>query len=197
MFSAVSPKVLATSDYYVVYLMVAYDEEFTLKAARTYAYTPEALAKLLIMSAFYYFYEELNIYYYIVAFTSWDSDDAVTNATKMREEATVETGFVSGMCIDRIPVHVLVAFTDQDIAGGYGISSEERGVVLVEETYLPIIGQATENVLQHEISHLYGAAPTATSHHWVDGLMCVMNAYPYYIIPGVYCEPTALVTNIW
>lgn len=111
----------------------------------------------------------------------------------MTDEVIAETGFVSGTYFDYYQVHVLVAFTDQDMPDVFGLVNMTCKAVLIEETYLAGVGQATDNVLQHELSHLYGA-----QNHSEPNLMCVMNMYPYYIsLPYGYYVPTALVTNNW
>jgi hypothetical protein len=97
------------------------------------------------------------------------------------------------MQIGAYVVDVLIVFTDQDIPGSYGYSDRQKGVVLVWETYKAGVGQCTDNVLQHELSHLYHAED-----HNVEGLDCVMN-YALSWIGGIYqyWVRTALVTNNW
>lgn len=200
LFSAV-PRGVAYEPTQVVNLLVAYDEEFTYTANWVYGYSPTYLAHGLISEAYYHFYTTFNIGYNIMAYRSWDSDDSVTDPFAMRDEVITETGFYSGMYIGNYRVDVLIAFTDQDMAGAYGVSKAELGVVLVEETYIDLItcgiGQATDNVLQHELSHLY-----QVDHFEVEGVDSVMNTYPVYI--GGLCNPpwgiwvpTALTTDNW
>jgi hypothetical protein len=186
------PTVSASYNYYEVNLMVAVDEEFASTAAWAYAYSPEALARIIIWSTTYYFHTVFNIGHRIISEVVWVSNNSETDPERMLDEAIAETGFVSGMYVGSDRIDVLVAFTDQQIHGAYGIA-DPSGAVLVQETYPDGVGQATENVLQHELSHLYGA-----QHHYEDGLMCTMNTYPYWIdFPYCYHVPTALVTNCW
>jgi hypothetical protein len=195
-FSVFTPRVYATNTY-VVNLMVAYDEEWISTAWSVYGYSAQTLAAIVVEEAFWYFEESFAITYRIVAWRSWDSDDSLTDPFARLDEAVLETGFVSGMYVNYYHVHVLVAFTDQDMPSAYGIRDSTRKAVLVEETYVDGVGQATDNVLQHELSHLYGAAPTQDKHHFEPYLMCVMNMYGYYIgFPYSYCE-VFLVTNNW
>jgi len=189
---SLTPSVLASSTY-TVNLMVAYDEEFSSIAWSRYAYSAQDLATIIIWDTEAYFSSSFNIEFKIVAYRSWDSNDAVTNRDLMLDEVVSEVGFTSGMYVNYMRVDVLVAFSDQETIGVYGYSDKSLGVVLVMETYLAGVGQATDNVLQHELSHLYGAPD-----HYENGLMCVMNAYPYWIdFPYYYYVPTALVTNNW
>lgn len=186
------PSVNASS-YYTVNLLVAHDEEWDYVASTRYAYSGETLAVVIIENAFYYFYQSFSITYRIVAYKNWDSADSVTNKDVMFDEVVAETGFYSGMTIAGNRVDVLIAFSDQETIGVYGLADRTLGVVLVMETYPSGVGQATENVLQHELSHLYGAPD-----EYQNGHVCVMNNYPYWIdFPYYYYVPTALVTNAW
>ena len=179
----------ATSTVYVD-LWVAYDEEFQSTAQSFYWYSPQTLAHIIIDSAFYHFFSVFDIDYRISYYCFWDSDDSVTDYSIMLDESMDETGWLSGI---HVGVEFFVAFSDQEIPGWYGISDPIIGAVLVMETYKAGVGQATDNVLQHELSHLYGAQDED-----VQDLMCVMNQYPYWIgFPYYYHVPTALVTNSW
>jgi len=191
-FVSMTPLVSASSTY-TVNLLVAYDEEWTSISISRYAYDPKVFAAIIVDDAFFEFYVEFYITYRIIAYRSWDSDDSVTNKDVMMNEVIAETGFTSGMFIGGIRVDVLVAFSDQESIGVYGYSDNSLGVLLVMETYLDGVGQATDNVFQHELSHLYGATD-----EWIEGHTCVMNVYPYWIdFPYYYYVPTALVTNNW
>ncbi len=106
-------------------------------------------------------------------------------------ETIAETNFVSGMYVNGKVVDVLVAFSDQETIGCYGYSDKYFGVVIAMETWYFEVGQCTDNVLQHELSHLYWA-PRET----IKDLNCVMSEYLVYIVPGYYWLPTTL-TNNW
>lgn len=186
----VFPNVRATTSTYVVNVLYAWDEEFANTAIYYYGYDPQWLALIFLYDVHNYFYETFDIYFNAMFYASWDSDDSITEGGALLTEAETELGFVSGMKIYGIPVDVLIAFTDQSI-DLYGCANSTRGVALVCETYFDIwIGQATDNVLQHELSHFYNA-----SHHHMDGYWCVMNMYPYRA--GIYEVPWFLVTNSW
>jgi len=183
------PGVRAASTIYVD-LWVAYDEEFQSTAQSFYGYSPQTLAHIIIDSAFYYFCDVFDVYYRISTYSFWDSDDSLTDSDPRLDECMDELGWLSG-CHEG--VEFLVAFTDQESLGWYGTSDKLLGAVLVTETYKGGVGQATDNVLQHELSHLYGA-----QNHEVQNLTCVMNYYRYWIgFPHLYYVPTALVTNSW
>ena len=145
------------------------------------------LAEIILQSAFYHFEEVFDITYRIKGFVTWNSDDSLTNIDDMLAEVIAETGFVSGEDAD-----ILVAFTDQT-SNAYGVTNITAGAMVVSEAYPAGVGQATDNVLQHELSHLYLAEDEKTY-----GLMCVMNTYPYHIgFPYPHYVRTALVTNNW
>jgi len=168
-------------------VIAAYDEEFISVARNYYGYSPSVLIDVLFWSAESYFADKFLIDFWIVDYVFWDSNDAVTDPTGMRDEVMREVGFTPNKA------RILAAFTDQDIDYCWGVANSTLGVVLVQHAYLDGVGQATDNVIQHEISHLYQAPE-----HYVDGMMCVMNLYSYWIdAPYWYSVPTALVTNNW
>jgi len=188
---------VSASSVYTVNLMVAYDEEWSYTARVRYWYSAETLARILIDDTFYDFFTMFQITYCIITYVSWDSDDSVTSDVRMVQELVTETGFYSGMYVAGSPVDVLIGFSDQDTIGVYGITNTTAKAVLVMETYLEtyysVVGQCTQNVLQHELSHLYGAV-----HHKENGLMCVMNLYPYWLgFPYSDPVPTGVITDDW
>lgn len=192
---ALMPRVEAYdySDEYEVEVLVAYDEEWV-NIARSwmYGYSPETLAKYMIWGVEFRFDSVFNIEFRIMSYHFWDSDDSETDVSKMLDEALAETGFTSGWQAD-----ILVAFTGQDTKwrgqDAHGISDKDVGAVLVEHTYPYGVGQATDNMLQHELSHLYNASDVR-----IKDLMCVMNIHPYWIdFPYYYNVLTACVTTNW
>ena len=182
--------------WYRVNVLVAYDEEWESTAFWFYAYSAETLAHIIILSASDRFYSEFGIDFYPIAYVFWDSDDNPANKDVMMDEAIEETYFTTGMTIGSREIDLLIAFTNQEIPypGGYcyGYSDSELGVVLVRHAYIDFIGQATDNVLQHELSHLYGAPEEG-----IAGLDCVMNAFPYDLPFPWGSVPTALTTTNW
>jgi len=175
-----------------VHVLVAYDEEWQSIANRVYAYPPRELASLLlyvVASRFWTF----NIEFYPMGYVFWDSNDNPTGPYAMLNEAMEEAGFESGMMLGGYVMHIFVAFTGQDIPLCYGLANSTLGIVLVEHTYPSGVGQATDNVLQHELSHLYDADDESES-----GLDCVMNYYPQWIgFPYFKWVRTALITENW
>jgi len=188
--SSPSP-VFASVGYWNVNVLVAYDEEWQSTAQWVYAYSARELADIIISDVRDCFYRQFSIRFWAVSYVFWDSYDSPADADEMMDEVIRETGFHSGMSIGNYVAHVLVAFTDQDIPDCYGYSDKSLGVVLVEETYSTYVGQATDNILQHELSHLYHALD-----HSQKGLDCVMNGYPVEV-GFQYFVPTALTTNNW
>jgi len=181
-----------------VYVMVAYDEEWESTALLSYGYSATTLARLLLSSVSDRFFMKWGVEFYPITDVFWDSYDYPANEDIMMDEAIDETGFVTGVTtVGYITVDVLVAFTDQEIPTiygyCYGYSDRELGVVLVRHAYPSGVGQATDNVLQHELSHLYN-----TTDEWVRDFDCIMNAYGYWIdFPYYYEVPTALTTTNW
>jgi len=185
-FSVILVPTVSAASTYMVDVITAYDEEFRSVAQNFYWYSPSTLIQILFNSGTSHFWDEFQISFQIVNYLFWDSNDAVTDYRGMLDEVISELGFTYNQR------RILVAFTDQ-LSGAWGASDSLIGAVLVKHAYPDGVGQATDNIIQHEISHLYRA-----EHHWVDGLMCVMNVYPYWIdFPYYYHVPTALVTNYW
>ncbi len=180
---------------YEVNLLVAYDEEWACTAYWRYAYSAQTLAHIMIDSGFYYLFNVFGVDYLIVEYVNWNSDNSLNTQEALLNEAIDETGFYSGMYVSGMRVDVLVAFTDQETPDAYGISDKVLGAVLITETYEVGVWQATENVLQHELSHLYYAAPPIGHDHFEDGVDCVMNSYPQW--SGIHHVPTCFFTNNW
>lgn len=183
-------------DYYVN-VLVAWDEEFEVTSHWKYGYAPQTFAELMLWAVACRFGEAFGIKFEAVAFTSWDSYDDPISDEEMFREAVDEIGFESGMGWNGRTIDLLVAFTDQTIPCDYGViyglANQTAGVVLVEETYTYAAGQHTDNVLQHECSHLYGAEDHAKA-----DFDCVMNCYEEPIgLPELMNVPQALLTENW
>lgn len=181
------PPALATPTDIEVDAMVAFDEEWIETAFWFYGYTPEALAQIIIISVNAHFDSCFGITFVERQFKFWDSYDSPADPYEMADEVVDEVGFLSTTTRD-----VLIAFTGQEIPMAYGFCNRTLGVVLVGEQYLDGIGQATDNILQHELSHLYQC-----EHHWQEGLDCLMNIYPVWIWELWDLVPTVLLTNSW
>ena len=182
--------------YQVVHVMVAYDEELATTAEVVYWLSPEMFCRLMVDTVSWRFEEEFNIRFTIICYEFWDSYDGIQNIKTLLQEAVSETGFYPGMTYNSIPIHILIAFTDQDtpLTPSYGYYEiEATKAVIVKETYYMFsLGQCTDNVLQHELSHLYKC-----SHHNELDCNCVMNIHKVYlnIIEGEV--PYALTTDEW
>jgi len=179
-----------------VNVLVAYDEEWESTAFWSYGYDAKTLAHIIISCTSDIFYTTFGIDFCPICYTFWDSYDYPASKDVMMDEAIAETDFTTGMRIGYYEIDVLIAFTNQEIPypGGYcyGYSDSELGVVLVRHSYPNGVGQATDNVLQHELSHLYGAPEEG-----IAGLDCVMNAFPYDLPFPWGSVPTALTTTNW
>lgn len=181
-----------------VNVMVAYDEEWESTAFWTYGYSAETLANIIIICANFRFYAEFQIQFRPCVYQFWDSDDNPADRDVMMDEVIDETGFETGMTIGNHVIDVLIAFTDQEIPPSpgcycYGYVDRILGVILVRHSYPNGVGQATDKVLQHELSHLYDAPEER-----VRDLDCVMNSYSYYLgFPYFDPVPTGVVTTNW
>jgi len=182
---------------WTVNVLVAYDEEWADTAQWFYWYSPEYLAAIILWEVAYRFDSQFSIWLDPQYYISWDSNDNPASGEAMLREAVNEIGFYSGMTFSGYPIHMLVVFTGQDIPNIYGGAGKPGtdlyGAVLVQHFYTYAAGQHTDNILQHELSHLYGA-----DDHDVNGLDCVMNNFGVPIGFPEYMEvPTALLTDNW
>ncbi len=182
--------------YYVVNCLVAYDEEWQEVAWNTYLYRPETLARIIFDEVAYEFWNCHAIDLRLVVFRSWDSDDSPETADQMMDELICEIGFTSGNTYDGFTVHVLIGLTDQMIPLCYGYCDTELGVVLVTEYTTITGGQHTDNILQHELTHLYGLSDA--DQHYEEGVDCVLNLYPMWLpFPDHHWIYTCMLTNNW
>lgn len=160
---------------WVVNVLVAYDEEWKARARIRYGYSAETLALLIIDSVGTTFYEGYQIRFKVCFYKFWDSDDNPYTYHDMLNETVDEVGFYSGMKRYGQTIHILIAFTAQTIPEALGVSKRDLGVVLVQEYYdLFTYGQLTDELLRHELSHLYHA-----EHHF-DRRDCVLDLYSWY-----------------
>ena len=182
-----------SAGHWRVHVLIAYDEEWQSIANSVYAYSPRELAQVLMYVVAGRFWETFNIKFYVMGYVFWDSDDNPGGPHAMLFEAMEEADFESGMWLGGYVMHIFVAFTGQDIPFVFGFANSTLGIVLVEHTCVSGVGQATDNVLQHELSHLYAAVD-----EWTYGLMCVMNYAPRYIgFPYFKYVRTALIAENW
>lgn len=175
--------------------LLAYDEEFDRTARYRYAYDPGTLAFVLFFEARYPFRDIFNIRFTIKTITSWDSYDDPVDHHEMIEEVKQETGFQKGEIWNYLYlVHLLIAFTDQDIPGTViGYCNDTLGVIIVQHLYLVSVGQLTDNILQHELTHLYH-----TQQHWIPNFDCVMNEFPTKTgAPDWMLLPEGILTTNW
>ena len=89
----------AESGYWRVNVLVAYDEEWQWTANYVYAYSAEDLAHIIIGEVNDQFYASFQIYFSMIAYTFWDSDDNPADYNEMFDEVVSETGFYKGMTI--------------------------------------------------------------------------------------------------
>lgn len=196
-FSLASVKPAFAQTYQVVNVMVAYDEELVDTAIWSYWYSPEVFCRLIVEYVSLEFEAAFKIKFCIVQYISWESNNSNTDDIgELLFECINETGFHSGMTYNTIPIDILIAFSDQAIINGdyvyYGCAAPTLGAVIIIETYLFwSFGQCTDNILQHELSHLYDA-----NDHWSNALDCVMNLYPISAGLDGFC-PKMFATSNW
>lgn len=190
------PSSVFAAQYRRVNVMVAYDEEWESTAFWLYGYSAKTLANVIVASIYYRFYAQFQIRFRPVSYQFWDSHDNPANKDVMMDEVISETGFETGMTIGYDQIDVLIAFTDQEIPSPencHGYSDKILGVVLVRHSYPDGVGQATDNVLQHELSHLYDVPE-----EYVEDSDCVMNwVYQWIDFPFYYNVRTFLLTTNW
>lgn len=150
---------VSAETYQNVNVLVAYDEEMAFTARWTYGYSPETFCKIIIDTVSDRFKSAFGITFTIIRYVFWDSNDSVTNDIYAFENEVIsETGFYSGMTYNTIPIDILIAFSDQTITyegdpiGGK--ANHKLGTVIVFERYEDFT-QYTDNILQHELTHLY------------------------------------------
>jgi len=205
--STVEPTLAST--YQVVNVMVAYDEELATTAGWVYGYSPEVFCRIIVEAVSWRFEEEFGIMFRIVRYVAWSSNDSITESIEdLLYDCINKTGFYSGMTYNTIPIDVLIAFSDQETSDGAGgVAKYRLGAVLVFEVYHHLsFTQYTDNILQHELTHLYTDWLTQDlelgSHHWIPpelpGYDCVMNIYPIYIpFPEDLYRPYGMTTENW
>jgi hypothetical protein len=190
--------------YQAINVMVAYDEEWAHTALWLYGYKhPENFCWMFIDWVSWRFEEPFGIRFIPVRYVFWDSNDSLTeDITDLLNECIEETGFYTGMPFYGKPIDVLIAFTDQHTSSGagidYGKALPSLGAVIVVEEYHLLSGvQYTDNILQHELTHLY-----KIEEDWVcpkmPGYNCVMNYWPIYVPwPEDTVRPYGMTTESW
>jgi len=190
--SPLCSSVYAESEWYQVNLLIAYDEEWKAVAWSKYLYRPETLAYIFVDDIGYEFYRIHRIVFRIAEYMMFDSEDGDYDSEWRLREAIRETGFVSGQRQAGKVRHILIAFTAQRMWDAWGRANRTAGAVIVTELTWPHYTlnpeQYTDNILQHELSHLYEC-----ENHDIHGLQCVMNVWREHYGDVLVC----LQTNLW
>jgi len=156
-----------------VRLLVAYDEEFKSIANGQYGYSPETLAYIFIWDAEGRFMLNFDIQFTIVEYSSWISNNSLVWSSDRLDEVNASTNFKS--LRNSGYVDVLVAFTGQEMLDAYGIADRNMSAVLVAHCYDAWYwGQLTDNLVQHELTHLYNV------HDHYYHISCVMSEFEWY-----------------
>jgi hypothetical protein len=192
------------ANYQGVNVLVAYDEELEWTASWVYWYTPQTFCWLFVDCVSDRFESAFGLRFNIIRYVFWDSNDSVTDDIEAFErEVVAETGFYTGMTYNTIRIDILIAFSDQTIADETGIylgkANSTLGTAIVFEYYeWRLFQQFTDNILQHELSHLYKCPEEAMlpSNPNYD---CVMNSglYVYYPFPVDDYIKYCLTTENW
>jgi hypothetical protein len=176
-----------TENYQKVRLLVAGDEEMV---GRTWTFYDQQLPWISyvtqqIIFASYYFNVGFGFALDAVAFTTWQSDNSQNVSRAMLDDAIAKIGWTVDwnfgykyMVFDGKIVDMLVVVTGQMNNSSWSGFADTRGraAVLVQ----PQRWWADDNVIQHEISHLYGAL----DHHEGDEGFnedCIMTYKDTYI----------------
>jgi hypothetical protein len=175
---------VSATTYQNVNVLVAYDEELAGTAGLVYGYSPEVFCHIIIDEVSDRFKVAFGIKFTIIRYVSWDSDDSITESTHdLLHDCIDKTGYYAGMIYNTIPIDMLIAFSDQPQGTWIGEyyytfygTYNETGAVIAIETYYYDLGQCTDNVLQHELSHLYGCE------HHLNKVDCIMSEYQEYNI---------------
>ena len=153
-----------TENYQKVRLLIAGDEEMI---GRTWTFYDQQLPWISYLTqqitfASYYFNVGFDFALDAVAFTTWQSDDSQVVGQPMLDDAIAKIGWTvnwdfgnESMVFDGKIVDMLVVATGQiDNWIWAGIAdTRRRAAVLIQ----PQDWWADDNLIQHEISHLYGA----------------------------------------
>jgi len=169
------------ASYWAVNVLVAYDEEWASTAQWFYGYSAQYFADMIFDEVAYRFDSQFGIWLDPKFYISWGSNDNPAIGDDMLWEAVNEIGFHTGMTFAGSTIHMLVVFTGQDALYMYGCAGTDPnydtyGAVLVEHFYTYAKGQHTDNILQHELSHLYNAS----DHYNLED--CVMNTLEVYMV---------------
>jgi len=184
--------------YQGVNVMVAYDEELANTANWVYWLSPSEFCRRIVSCVSSRFEDAFNIKFTIKCYVSWDSDDSITDDICAFEgEIISETEFYTGMEYYGLTIDILIAFSDQTVTYEgdivYGKANSILGTAIVFEEY-DYWGweQYTDNILQHELSHLYNC-----SNEYIPDHDCIMNGWPVYLGFPDRWVPYAFTTVNW
>jgi hypothetical protein len=141
---------LALQTQYTIEFFIVADEEFR----SLYGSSWQSTAKNKLYTAVGYFENQHNIkfkdqYYY----TSWDSNDAVTDICDFVTEVTTDTGWNSG---NRQGANVLWAISGQSLSGPTGCANIPSGSGGYPASVVDNVASDMAFVVMHELSHNYG-----------------------------------------
>lgn len=184
-----------------VQCLVAYDEEFDSTARCVYWYSPEILCRILIDEVSYRFQQNFGIRFLIAGYITWDSNDTYWLGQSL-VEAVEEVGFYRGKNVNGYEVEILIALTDQYVEGdgAYGLCWTSNYAIIARETLLGLPGfsiQSTDNIIQHELSHLYNCEDHLVSVPNHPNFDCIMNVFKYDFVFPQGNIPHALVAENW
>jgi len=179
-----------------VLVWTAFDEEAEGVIWALWGYSLKTFSMVFVGLLSGYFYNTFGVKFELDACVTWDSDDSLTDPVARLREVEAEATFwyygtpYPWCSWNGIEYKMLIAFTGQDMDDVYGVAPLDwkRGVVLVE-----VWVDFTDNIMQHEVSHLYSAVDLYDSQ-----LDSVMNTYPTWVgFPYFMWVPRALTTNTW
>jgi len=123
-------------------------------------------------SLYYAFGLRYKVWIECATWIEWDSNDN-NDAYELLQEMVAEIGWKSGNYYDGVRCDILIGWTNQQSfldTGVVGLTWVGKGVILVHPIPNGYYAWADDNLIVHEVSHLYN-----TEHHRGDN--CVMNQY--------------------
>jgi len=111
------------------------------------------------------------VYFQIIAWVEWESDDSITDTGALVEQMVQATGWYHGKVYNGLKADILVGWTNQ--AGlshpGSALSGEDACVVQYQIWYFD------DNIVMHEVLHLYGAPDHSTPSDPSYDMDCIMS----------------------
>jgi len=167
-------------EYLPVNVWIVADEEFRSKEYDT-TYLQKLswsdYAKNVVERSDDRLYEIFGIDLCIVAVSTWESDNS-KYGDEILIDAISKTGFKAETRVNGNHINILIAFTGQYLGYVAGTYVSKRAIIMTATAYW-----ADDNVLRHEVSHLFGCLDHEDSNDPCYFLDCIMS---YRKVPVEY-----------